>query len=169
MADLRAITVKPPWSWAIAHAGKTVENRSRGASYRGPLAIHAGLSWSDAGMRDQRVRDSWSAAGLPTLLARGRFSFEPFPSRREVAYGAVVAVAELVDSHPDAGCCQPWGDARYDEGTEQATVHHLVLADIRPLAEPLPCRGALGLWKLPPDVAELITAATAGSNSGGPS
>lgn len=153
--QIRAITVKQPWAWAIAHAGKTIENRSRGTSYRGTLAIHAGAAWSDRGMRDRRLRDVWDAAGLPRLMARGAYGFEWFPSRNEVIYGSVIAVADLVDSHPDAGCCRPWGESDYREtsGRRRTVVHHLVLEGIRPVPDPVPCRGALGLWWLPEDVA----------------
>lgn len=31
--------------------------------------------------------------------------------------------------------------------------HGLVLRNIQPLAAPVPCRGALGLWNVPADVA----------------
>ncbi len=44
-------------------------------------------------------------------------------------------------THPS---CQPWGDP---------TGHHLVLAGVVQLPEPVPARGALGLpWRLTEDV-----------------
>ena len=44
--ELRILTVRQPWAWAIIHGGKGVENRVRNVagSYRGPVAIHAGLA-----------------------------------------------------------------------------------------------------------------------------
>ena len=36
------LTLKQPWAWAVFHAGKDVENRSRGTGHRGELHIHAG-------------------------------------------------------------------------------------------------------------------------------
>lgn len=145
MTDVRAITVKQPWTWAIAHGGKTIENRSRGTSYRGPLLIHAGKGWSSRGEYDPRVRDAWRLAH-PDL--NGELGYV------EHLLGAVVAVAELVDSHPDAGCCRPWGESSYTEagGRTHTDVHHLVLEDVVALPQPVPCRGALGLWRPPPDV-----------------
>lgn len=40
---MRALTIRQPWAWAVIHAGKTVENRSRNIAgdYRGLVAIHA--------------------------------------------------------------------------------------------------------------------------------
>lgn len=47
---LKALTVLQPWAWCIAHAGKTVENRTWApGSYRGPLAIHAGRTYDRNG------------------------------------------------------------------------------------------------------------------------
>jgi hypothetical protein len=51
--------------------------------------------------------------------------------------GALVAVADLVDCHPDTGCCRPWGEPG---------AYHLVLAHVRRLRRPIPARGQLGLW-----------------------
>lgn len=43
---LRVLTVRQPWAWSLIEGGKDVENRSRNiaGSYRGPVAIHAGLA-----------------------------------------------------------------------------------------------------------------------------
>lgn len=154
MTDVRALTVKQPWAWAIAHGGKTVENRSRGAAWRGTLLIHAGASWSARGDSDPRVLAAWQAAGLPTV--EGRVSMWP----KHAPLGVVVAVAELVDSHPDAGCCRPWGESEYAEGAGRlrTAVHHLVLEDVRPLPRPLQVRGALGLWRPPADLVDVALA-----------
>lgn len=63
--------------------------------------------------------------------------------------GAVVAVARLVDCHPDDGPCTPWSA----EGQ-----WHWVLDDVQPLPVPVPCRGALSLWTVPADVLAAIDA-----------
>lgn len=138
---MKAITVRQPWAWAIASGEKLVENRSRGTTYRGPLAIHAGAAWSVRGEQDPRVK------ALPVVRPWS-------PTTRS----AVIAVAELVDSHPDAQCCRPWGESEYSEagGRTIATVHHLVLEDVRPLAVPLAAGGALGLWTVPDRIATAL-------------
>ncbi len=39
--SMKALSIRQPWAYAILNLGKTIENRSRGTSYRGALAIHA--------------------------------------------------------------------------------------------------------------------------------
>jgi hypothetical protein len=156
---MRAITVRNPWAWAIAAGFKPVENRSQNANYRGPLAIHAGQAWSVRGECDHRVCEAWAtfaasvplrpAPNVPVSGAVGRLHKDSL----FVEYG-IIAVAELVDCHPDQGCCRPWGESSYEEagGRTRTAIHHLVLDEVRTLAEPVPARGALGLWMLPDDV-----------------
>lgn len=125
---MRILTVRQPWAWAIIHGGKDVENRSRNiaGSYRGPVAIHAAATTIAA--FDGRHPDLW-----------------PFDLTKHV-FGSIIGVVDLVDVHHDDGpgpydgpngcCSSPW----HEDG-----VWHLVLANPRPLAEPIPYRGALGL------------------------
>lgn len=169
---MRAITIKQPWAWAIFH-GKDVENRSRNiaGSYRGPVAIHAGVSVEDLyDVHDARIAEALRSAQTSDRPTVGD----------HLDFGAIIGVADLVDVHtpedcwakdfqyvrdlwegdrdrfnalPDSGAggvagkarlCSPW--AQHNEG------YHLVLADPRP-CEPIPCRGALGLWTVPDDIA----------------
>lgn len=46
---MKAISVMPPWPWAIFHLGKDIENRNRRWSHRGPLLIHASKTWDQEG------------------------------------------------------------------------------------------------------------------------
>lgn len=151
-AGLRAITVQQPWAWAIAHGGKTIENRSRTLSYRGPLAIHAGKAWARRGAQDPRVRQAL-APHRTDLAATGEIIPAQYPGR--FTAGAIIAIADLVDVHPGTGCCPPWGHT--PDPADATPVHHLVLAAIRPLATPIACPGALGLWRPPTHLAALLT------------
>ena len=149
---MKALTIKPPWSFAISHGPKRIENRTWERSYRGPLAIHAGKGWDEDGEDSLLVQQAWMDAGyeLRTLM----------PKRAGIPMGAVVAVADLVDicsakvPGPDfefyANCgCGPWA-ARGQ--------YHWKLTNVRPLAEPVPCKGALGLWTLPDEVEAAVVA-----------
>jgi hypothetical protein len=167
-AELRAITVRPPWSWAITRAGKTVENRPRPTSYRGQVAIHAGSRWDAAGAGDGRIQAAWMKyrAEMPRERAPdgGESGIVGSLSKDSlfIELGAIVAVANLVNCHlggiecARTGACRPWGDF----GS-----HHLVLADARPLARPVICRGWLAVpWRVPDDAAaEVLAQLTAGA------
>ena len=143
----RLITVRPPWSFAIAHLGKRVENRTRSTSYRGPVAIHAGRNFDvlavDHPALVGAVYDSRLGHGVPPVDV-----YDGAP--HVMHFGHVVALADLIDCHPDDGdCCGPWAERTHTTaGTGITVLHHLVLDDVIPLAEPIPARGQLGLpWR----------------------
>jgi hypothetical protein len=162
MAELRALTVKPPYSHMIAKCGKSVENRSWPTRYRGLLAIHAGVGWDSAAERDLTALAAWRdwSASLPHPNITG-------PLRKNAIHidlGAVVAVAELSGCHyaiQGDGCsfadslCSPWA---------QLHAWHWELSGVRPLAEPVPCKGKLGLWRLPEDVEKAVRTQLEGSD-----
>lgn len=148
---MRAITVRQPWAWAIIHGSKDVENRSRNiaGSYRGPVAIHAGLAitpwsdWSDEMLRAHRSADPayilGHVIGIVDLVGVHVGSISQTTTHR----GGPVC---FDDTTPIGQPCSPWAMPHH---------HHLVLANPRPLPEPIPYRGALGLWTLPDDVLNL--------------
>jgi hypothetical protein len=166
---MKAITIMEPWATTVARWGKHVENRPQVWAYRGTLLIHAGQRWSDRGIHDRGV----VTAALATLLDAGvravdigthqpaaalvRQAIVTYPGPTQ---GHVIAVAQLVDVHRDAGCCAPWGESAYTEhqGGSRVDVTHLVLDQVRPLHEPVRVRGALGLWTPPPHVIADVTA-----------
>lgn len=136
---MKALTVQQPWAWAIFR-GKNIENRTQLWRYRGPLAIHAGMRESERGMADRRIRHQTALDGIIGPLH----------------FGAVLGTVDLVDVHPDAGCCRPWGESGYVEhgGRERRSVTHLVLENAVLLDRPFSWPGALGLWNLPDEVLE---------------
>ncbi|MDJ0006489.1 ASCH domain-containing protein [Gordonia alkanivorans] len=149
---MKALTVQQPWAWAIVHGGKLIENRTANWSYRGPLAIHAGLRWSGRGSQSDLVHRAWYEQHSIGYTISGRLPEWQFEK------GAIIGLVDLVDVHPDGGCCRPWGESAYTEagGRTRRAVTHLVLENSRPLAEPLVCAGALGLWTPPDDITRRI-------------
>lgn len=153
---MRVLTVRQPWAWAIIHGQKDVENRTRNiaGSYRGPVAIHAGKAFDFSGAGVCRE----IAADYPRDLGRWR--------RSDWTFGAIIGVVDLVDVHParshyeriDASvygwtrrvCCGAWAMHSH---------YHLVLANPRPFAEPIPAKGKLGLWKPDADLLAQIAEA----------
>lgn len=127
---MRVLTVRQPWAWAIIQGGKNVENRSRNVagSYRGPVAIHAGLT------PDTTAQIKWPRCEL-------------VPQEAWKVRGAVIGVVDLLEVHDARWCCEPWG---------QWPGEHLVVANPRPLRNPVPAKGRLGLWTPGPELLERI-------------
>jgi hypothetical protein len=162
---MKALTVQQPWAWAIVHGGKDVENRTQAWSYRGPLAIHAGKQVSRDGVDDPRLRPEWAVAMGYVHVSGGRaeISYPEWdatqaPNRLAAVLplGAIIGVVDLVDVHVEQAHCCPvsaWADRAL--GPSKPVVH-LVLERLRPLAEPVPCRGALGLWTVPSGVDDQV-------------
>lgn len=61
---IRALSIRQPWAWAITKGWKPVENRTWKTSYRGPLAIHAGLK-EEAGDLDWIIATIAAQTGRP--------------------------------------------------------------------------------------------------------
>lgn len=146
----KALTVQQPWAWAIIYGGKDVENRTQAWTYRGPLAIHAGTRISHRGMDT-----------VPQIAAAEQTSHPEWIRRQmdgALITGAIIGIVDLIDAHPSGvglSCCESWwAETQYDDpaGTTRRHIVHLVLANPRPLLEPIPCRGALGLWTPTADV-----------------
>jgi hypothetical protein len=125
----RALSIRQPWAALIVSGYKLVENRTWDTRWRGTLAVHAGKKTDPNG-----------------LVAASDFglSFDlPMPT-------GYLGIAELVDVHwsEDGSCCGPWAEPG---------VYHWCLSNPRPLPEPLPGLGRLGLYTCPPDIQYAIS------------
>ena len=157
---MRILTVRQPWAWAIIHGGKDIENRVRNiaGAYRGPVAIHAAKTYN---------HEEWVRFGRANIGAYCR----ALDTRDSLTAAAIIGVVDLVDVHvarPAASgrlvdwaehtkpgeLCSPW--AEWD-------AYHLVLANPRPLAEPIPYKGALGLRRLDDDTTARVLAQIGGA------
>lgn len=160
-SEMRILTVRQPWAWAIIHGGKDVENRVRNIAgdYRGPVAIHAGLA---------RAATDDAQVVAHRVLTKRRASLVDWSTGQ--AHGVILGVVDLIDVHHWANClnpvdpadmstwsgCSPWA--------EPVDVHHLMLTNPRALAEPIPYRGALGLRRLDDDTTARIFAQIGGAS-----
>lgn len=123
----RALSVRRPYANLILAGHKTIENRTWSTDHRADIVIHAGQTWEPAGA---------------TLAAeRGITGFATSAD----CPGGYLGVVRLVDVHPAAGCCAPWGE-------QGDGVFHWVLAEPRPFPAPILGRGRLGLYWTPVDL-----------------
>jgi hypothetical protein len=127
-----ALTVLEPWASGIIHGTKRIENRTWQTHYRGPLAIHAGIS---------KKLHSGVDASLP-LLQR---LLPGLQSLAELRHGKLLGVVEVVDCVRYEDLAEPneWAEGPWC----------WVLANPRALPEPIPCKGKLSLWALPEHLA----------------
>ena len=156
---MKAITLWQPWASLLACGAKQYETRSWATSYRGPIAIHAGV-------KPAHELDGMTSEAICTAFG---WPYEPYGPGTSTAsrikalpHGAVVATAMLTecwqvikhtptavvlrqsngvgeDKIPIDAPCLMFGDysvGRYIWG----------LADIRALPEPIPAKGKQGLW-----------------------
>lgn len=122
----KALSIRQPWAWAILHAGKRIENRSRRFHYRGLICLHVSLYEP-------------TPIDLADFTAVWRESV-PDPLQRlsqtalgEFARGGIVGTAEIVDVVEQSD--SPWFFGPYG----------LVLENVRPI-EFIPAKGALGIF-----------------------
>ena len=149
---MKALTLTQPWATLVAIGAKQWETRSWSTPYRGPLAIHAAKGWTAA---DRNLVRADQFFGLALALAG-------ITAGEELPRGCVVAVVDLVSvqftgdarSWPQAWLASLADDERHF-GNYGPNRYGWKLANIRRLREPIPARGALGLWDLAlPDDAE---------------
>lgn len=172
---MRALTIRQPWAGCIAHLDKRIENRTwrlPGKYIGATVAIHAAVAVEpeqalymppDCGFEGlfagQAEWDAWRFWHL------GRKPRDVANWPPDLALGSVVAIATLAgchhwdwdglcgpghrDSSPSTpGLCSPW--------VRVGVPWHWELADVHPLPEPVPCKGALGLWQPPEDVERAV-------------
>jgi hypothetical protein len=163
---MKALTLRQPWAFCITHGTKRVENRTWGTSHRGLLAIHAGArsGWDSVpAMESPLVLETWARHLLALGCAPDSTDYPDLKrSTGLIDFSAIVAVAEVTGCHHADDCiirasgtmpasrgCSRWG---------QPDQWHWELAGVRPLATPVPCRGALGLWTVPDDAEAAVAA-----------
>lgn len=118
-----ALSIKPFWAHAILNLQKDIENRDWPTEYRGRIAIHTSLRYS------QHEFETFNQ-----FLRRNNL---PVVSRTELICGAIIGSVELVEclNHSDS----PWFRGKFG----------FVLRNPIRLTSPIFQSGSAGLWELP--------------------
>ncbi len=159
---MKAISLTQPWATLVAIGAKRIETRSWSTRYRGPLAIHAAKGFPVT-CQDLIGQMPFSAA----LLPRFRDGFKGVVTA--LPRGSVIALARLIDCrrivtreyiHADAGASSayransemfpPAEEPELSFGDYTHGRFAWILDDVVALAEPIPAKGALGLWEWRP-------------------
>lgn len=179
---MKAITLTQPYATLVSLGMKKIETRSWSTNYRGPLAIHAakglGPVGGKRGLKALCATEPFSAVLTPSLEQwwNSRHSLADMAVRPFMPYGAIVAVCDLIGcegtdpaawpdsgrflfgnrSNPDYQFILDWPikEPERSFGDYSPGRYMWFLTNIRTLPEPIPCKGALGLWEwdAPPNV-----------------
>jgi hypothetical protein len=150
----RALSICQPWAYLMlidSPYRKDVENRPTGfvqINFRGPVWIHASAK-AKRPLYD-KAQTVWNAWGGPVEL---------FPTWEQVVAaelpglnrGGIVGRATFTDYlKPEVMPRKRWHFGN----------HHGFTTDAARLTPFVPCKGQLGFWRIPPDVAQTLAAWT---------
>ena len=157
---MKVLSLTQPWASLMALDAKRIETRSWQTSYRGPLAIHVAKSfpaWARQQFLLPYFRDVFEAAGM-VKKEGSRFSLT-LPIGEILAIGRLVDIVET-DLISIGTALQPGEMRRYQYGIRisgqefafgsyEAGRFAWIFEDLKPLPEPIPAKGKLGLWEFP--------------------
>lgn len=129
------------------YGGKDTENRSRRTHYRGPVLIHASMWWSAAAVQDLnwQAQEMWYKTKIKSVPINPGMTFRQLKELR----GHIVGVADIVD------CLEQRPTYPMKAGPEafrEYSPWHIPgqfgwkLENARPVRNPVPVKGALGLF-----------------------
>ncbi len=134
---MKAISLWQPWASLMAVGLKTIETRSWPTRYRGRLAIHAAKR--PVSIEEKGLIYLWACRGL----VPAEWIDEPPP------FGAILAVVELAECRLIPRTVEPWFEKEKQFGNYALGRWAWITRNLRPLAKPVPWRGAQGLFEVP--------------------
>jgi len=173
---MKGLSLLQPWASAIAVGSKRIETRSWRTNYRGLVAIHASKRRLVGEML--YLGSCWNWRGAMRAAGWGKMAAD---QDLELPFGAVVAVARLVNVRPTDAFTQAELDTRRMPAGETLETYSWterqmgdyaigrygwIFDDVRPLSKPFLYSGGLGLWSFRSEVdAEAVLALVAKGDS----
>jgi hypothetical protein len=163
---MKSLSLTQPWATLVALGAKTIETRSWATRYRGPLAIHAAKGYGPGGRRGYFSRcqyDPFKASLGQHLRILDNYNCFAAPLGAIVAVCELTAIARVDYYEPQIGVVGLWrgpflnfgdhgemlpGEPELSFGDYSVGRFIWRFANIHALPEPVPCRGARGLWNL---------------------
>jgi hypothetical protein len=153
-----ALSFLQPWLWLMLRGHKDTENRDQRPFAKAigqRIALHASKGWDDdaVGLAGELVSPEVAVlcatarrgAIVGTAFLAGAVEIEGTDDRMDTLR-EVLVVGDLTDEQVRQVLTSKWTFGRWG----------LVFVERRELAEPVPCNGARGFWRVPPDVAERV-------------
>jgi hypothetical protein len=131
----KVLSLLQPWASLAVMGLKTIETRSWGTQYRGPLFIHAGLRRSGK-----------------TMWAKSMLLQEYIPDFETLPLGAIIGEVQLrevlrlgaLNLSPEAFRRQSLEERAFSEAPQRFA---WIFSDAHLFQEPIPATGRLGLWE----------------------
>ena len=143
---MKAISLHQPWASAVAFGIKRWETRSWYPNdLPGRIAIHASAKRSRAQLTHFML--CWGNAEIRAAFAKNGFDLSdwdrlPFGSIIATCTVETIASTELIQPSATQSLLGDYSDGRFAWRLE----------NISRLHEPIPCKGRLGLWTIPPNI-----------------
>ncbi len=147
---MKALSFTQPWGTLVVIGAKRVETRSWSTDYAGLIAIHASKKFpgdaKDTACRSRLFSDPLVEAG--------------YRSVHDLPTGAIIGTARIM------GCRLTQDVAPQLDFPELAFGDYMpgrfawFLSDAVRFASPIPCKGALGLWRVPTEIAAAVADAS---------
>lgn len=145
---MKALTLRHPWAFAVARLGKRIENRTwrPPASLVGQfVAIHGGASPRIRARMREAMEDArrilYTIPGAQDLAIA---ALGPDVKLAQMVTPGIVCIARVLGVETE--CDDPWFHGPFG----------WVLDDVFALPDPVPCRGAQGLWDVPASALDAI-------------
>lgn len=138
---MKALTLTQPWATLVAIGAKQVETRSWRTTYRGPIAIHSAKGFP------RWARDLCSQEPFAGVLERAPLMGLPMPGH---SLGVVLCIVNLWACKPTEDVVHVLGRHERAFGDYSAGRYAWGLRVMRVLPQPVPAKGALGLWEWTP-------------------
>lgn len=131
---MKAISLRQPWADLVMQGKKTLELRSWTVSYRGPLAIHASQTVSEAACQAFGIRPDQVTSGaiLGTV--------------------ELVSILELDEREYQARKNEHLAGDFFKPDPEHSTLYGWQVTNPQPLPQPAPFPGRMGLFNVPDEL-----------------
>lgn len=145
---MKALSLRQPWATAVAIGVKQWETRSwRPRDLPGRIAIHAS---ANRNLRMDGFAILWANADIRRAFTNAGFDLIQWDNWDRLPFGAIIATCSV-----DALAPAEWvaaGPAEQLLGDFSEGRSGWRLTGVQPLTQPIPCKGHLGLWTIPPNI-----------------
>ena len=164
LKDLLALTLWPEWAYAFLHFGKDIENRTWRPHHqmlRRWHGIHGGQAIGGMPARGERYYDETHGEAVRSMLEMAKLNGavinEKITIRKILNCRGIVAIGYLDEARQPPKDRDRWHvPFTLDAHGIKKPCFGLHFSKIMPLPEPIPCKGALGFWRVPEPARTMI-------------